>query len=300
MIETVLLVTFFTQAARIEGQVMDARTHAGVAFAAVELRRHNFQTDKQYTDSGGMFHFEAVAPDSYSIWVTHEDYAPAVVDIERMQMASRISIELTRPNPVKTPVEPVLSAKRFMIPENARKEFERGQKEVQRRNWDKAITHLEAGLGIYSQDASALNSLGNSYRRLNQLDKAEDAFRRSIALSDSVYVRMNLAEVLTAQGRSDEAEFVLNEFIRKTPENGDAYYGLAAMYFNAGKLQEAESIAVQGENYAHRIADIHLLLAKIYSRQQKSDKVTQELKAYMKEAPNTPESKKIEKLLKGS
>src|SRR5215471_14327771 len=172
MITAVLLFTAFTQAARIEGQVIDARTHAGVEFAAVELRRHNFQIDKQYTDSDGMFHFEAVAPDSYSIWITHQDYAPAVVDIERMQMASRVSIELTQPNPSKIRVEPVISAKRFMIPENARKEFERGQKEIQRQNWDKAITHLEAGLGIYGQDASALNSLGNGYRRLNQLDKA--------------------------------------------------------------------------------------------------------------------------------
>ena len=80
-------------------------------------------------------------------------------------------------------------------------------------------------------DVSALNERGNRYRRLGQLDKAEACFKSAFEQSNSVYVALNLADVYTAQKRFDEAKAVLSLAARRTPESGDAYYGLALVYF---------------------------------------------------------------------
>jgi len=301
MITTFLLLTFLASGTEIEGQVRDARTHNVIPFASVELFRDNFPVNKQITDRDGRFRFEDSARGVYSVSVAHEDYDPIVLDVnwERAE-GGVIQIELRRLPRPKTHTDSVLSARQFTIPKDARREFARGYKETERHNWSKAMPHLEAGLRLYANDSTALNSLGNCYQNLGQMQNAEAAFKRALAVSDSVYIALNLADVLTSQKRFDEAESFLSGVIRKSPQNGDAYFGLAAAYFKAGRLHDSEVTAVQAERYAHRIPDVHLLLAKIYAQQQRDNMVTDELRMYLKEAPNSPERKQMKRHLEES
>jgi tetratricopeptide (TPR) repeat protein len=143
-----------------------------------------------------------------------------------------------------------------------------------------------------SDSASVLNEMGNRYRKRDDFQRAETSFKRAMELSDSPYIALNLAEVYTAQNRFAEAEAVLESAIHRTPRNGDAYYGLALVYFEEGRLENAESAAVQADSYPHRVADLHLLLAKIYERLN-PEKVGEQLRLYLKEAPNGPLSERI-------
>ena len=115
-------------------------------------------------------------------------------------------------------------------------------------------------------------------------------------LSDSVYIALNLAETDTAQRRFKEAETILALAIQRKPDNGDAYFGLAVAYVSQGRFQEAEAAALQADSRPHRIADLHLILAKMYLR-TKPDKVADQLELYLKEAPNSAESDRVRKAL---
>lgn len=196
-------------------------------------------------------------------------------------------------------VPPTVSLREFMIPETARKEFSRAQKEIERKDCVKAIAHLENGLRLYDQNAVALNDLGNCRRKLGDLQSAQAAFKRAMALSDAPYIAMNLAEAYTAEQRFAEADAVLMEAIRKAPNDGDVYYSLAVSYFKQARFEDAEAAALQADSRNHRIPDLHLLLAKIYFKLN-PDKVVPQLELYLKEAPNGTESKRVREALKAA
>src|SRR5262249_2521559 len=186
----------------------------------------------------------------------------------------------------------------YTMPKMARKEFERARKDANRNDCSGAATHFENGLRLFGNDAAALNDLGNCYRKLGDLDSAETAFKRAIALSDSVYISLKLTDMDESQELFREAEDVFTVAIRRSPEHGDAYYGLATFYFHQGLFEAAKTNALQASSLAHKIADMHLLLAKIYLRDNDQAGVRSQLEMYLKEDPKSPLSAKVKQALR--
>src|SRR5262249_19745171 len=225
-------------------------------------------------------------------------YETSYIQIDTQMAASRIVIELIQKRSSTTSLRPGISVREFLVPKTAREEFDRARKELRGGNCTKAIAHFEQGLRIFEEDASAHNDVGNCYRKLGKLDKAEESFKRAGALSDSVYIRLNLAEVYTSQERFNEAELVLLEAVRKGSYAGDAYYGLALVYFKQNLLEKAVAAGLQAHDFPHQVADVHLVLAEIYLRERKSADALQQLQMYLKEAPNGALSEPIRQLVK--
>ena len=292
MIVNVFVFAVLMQVSTINGQVRDAQTHATIPSSKVELSNAGHTEDVQYSDADGRFYFPDVDSGVHTMSVTHAGYNTITIRLDKARALSRVEIELTPIVEAKTIGPAVISVQQYAAPASARKLFDRAKKEMQK-DCTKAIKHFESGLQIFDQDAFAHNSLGNCYRQLGQLQAAENSFMRAVALTDSPYVALNLAEVYTAQLKYSEAESVLDNARRKTPENGDLYYGLAAAYFGEKRIKAAEEMALQADSRIHRIADLHLLLAKIYDRRGNQSMVVEQFKLYLKEAPNGAESKRI-------
>jgi tetratricopeptide (TPR) repeat protein len=295
MITNLTIFVMLMQAASINGQVYDAQTRKALAMVRIELLRRGIPNAMDYTDAEGRFHFGNVFPGSYTISAASLGYDSQEVEFDPA-MPGPFEIELARTPDHAQHGSPVVSVREYMLPEAARKEFDRAQKEIKRQDCPKAIEHLESGLRLV-EHASALNDLGNCYRELGKFDRAEGAFKHAVELSDSVYIALNLAEVYTAQKRFKEARAVLDHAVARTPVNGDAYYGLALAYFEEGRYEEAETAALQAHIRPHRIADVHLLLAKVYARKN-PERVAGQLELYLDEAPNGGESERVRKVLK--
>jgi tetratricopeptide (TPR) repeat protein len=298
MMTHLLAAVVAAQFAAIEGQVLDARTRVGITLATVELQLSQVPVDLRYTNAEGRFRVASLGYGRYTLKVTYPGYESAVIDLEPPVDGLPISVELTRRKTQALDVEPVISIREYLVPEKVRKEFESARREVRRQNCPKAVDHFEKGLLSFDADAAAHNDLGNCYRQLNQLDRAEASFRRALALSDSVYVALNLSEVHAVQGRYGEAEAVLSAAIRKTPNAGDGYYGLALLYLAQGMWEEAETSARQADLRPHQIADVHLILASLYSKQGKSDEGALQLELYLKEAPNGALKEQVRRALR--
>jgi tetratricopeptide (TPR) repeat protein len=293
-----LIFTMLTQFGAIEGQVRDARTHMPITLAKVELWTLQTPVNLQHTNSDGRFHFVNLADGDYSISVSYSGYQPAYVDISMPLAGLPIVIDIVRRETSPT-IQPSISLREYLVPKNARKEFDRARKEVTRQDCRSAITHFENGLRVFDQDASAHNDLGNCYRQLGQLDRAEASFLRARELTDSIYVSLNLAEVYTAQKRFKEAETVLLRAVEKGSKTGDGYYGLALVYLQQGRLDDAEAALLRADSYPHQIADIHVVLAEIYWQKQKSSDAFSQLERYLQEAPNGTLSQRVRQVLKG-
>src|SRR4030095_10331334 len=260
-----LIFTMLTQFGAIEGQVRDARTHMPITLAKVELWTLQTPVNLQHTNSDGRFQFVNLADGDYSISVSYSGYQPAYVDISMPLAGLPIVIDIVRRETSPTNIQPSISLREYLVPKNARKEFDRARKEVTRQDCRSAVTHFENGLQVFDQDASAHNDLGNCYRQLGELDRAEASFLRARELTDSIYVSLNLAEVYTAQKRLDDREAAL----------------------------------VRADSYPHQIADIHVVLAEIYWQKQKSSDAFSQLERYLQEAPNGTLSQRVRQVLKG-
>jgi tetratricopeptide (TPR) repeat protein len=263
----------------------------------VELLFEGSPVDLQYTDHDGRFAFVNVMPRRYKVSAMYSGYDAAVIDIDLLG-STWVLIEMNRAiKPASNDGPAVMSRRDYVVPERARQEFDRGQKEIRRQDCAKAIEHFENGLRLFGGSATVLNDLGNCYRKVGDLEKAEESFKRAMTFSDNGHIALNLAEVFTAEKRFADAEQVLLDAIRKAPQNGDIYFGLAAAYFTEGRLPDAEAAALQADARPHGIADLHLLMAKINLRKS-PEEVLNQLELYLKEAPNGPESKRIRQLLK--
>src|SRR5262245_765627 len=293
-----LIFTMVTQFGAIEGQVRDARTHMPITLARVELWTLQTPVAQQHTNSDGRFHFVILADVNYSISVSYSGYQPAYVEISLALGAFPIVIDIVRKETSPTKIQPAISLREYLVPKSARKEFDQARKEATRQNCPRAITHYENGLRVFDQDATAHNDLGNCYRLLGQLDRAEDSFLRAAALTDSVYVSLNLAEVYTAQKRFKEAETVLLKALEKGKNTGDVYYGLGLVYLKQELVDDAEAALLRADSYPHHIADVHLVLAEIYRRKERLTDVFRQLERYLQEEPNGTNSQRVRQILK--
>jgi tetratricopeptide (TPR) repeat protein len=296
MITHTLIFAVLAQVSAIYGEVRDSRTHAPIAFARVELLRSQTPVSRELTGSDGRFGFGLLSPAQYVASVDISGYEPISVDFDPETTVLPIIIEMNRKRVPRSDQQSVVSIKQLM-PKGATKEFDRARKEVQQDNCAEAIGHFERGLRAFDRDASAYNELGNCYRKLNRLQQAEASFKRARELTNSVFVALNLAEVYTAQKHFEEAKTVLNEAIEKKPDSGDAFYGLALVYLEEGRVQDAEAAALQAEARPHQIADLHLVLGKLYFEKGNFVASIRQLESYLKETPNGTSSESVKQML---
>ena len=300
MLTQLLVSMLVMQSPGIDGQVRDSRTHQEIPSAKVDVSSSRIPIDRQYTDRSGRFHFDNLQPGSYLLLVESSGYDQATVEIDVVppRTSGFVIVELVRKQTPPEERPEVVPLNQYTMPNAARKEFDSARRDANRNDCSGAVRHFENGLQLFGNDAAALNELGNCYRRLGEIDRAETAFKRALALSDSVYVSLNLAELYESQERFREAEDVFIEAIRRSPKQGDAYYGLAALYFHQGLFKPAKTNALQASALAHKIADVHLLLAKIYLRDYDQAAVTSQLEMFIKEDPNSPVSAEVKQALK--
>ncbi len=96
----------------------------------------------------------------------------------------------------------------------------------------------------YSLDfAFAGHNLGNLAVRLGDVATAEENYRTAIAIDELFFpAKANLAVLLNAQGRNDEAEALLRSILDAYPEQYDVAYSLGLLLAEMGRYPEAERL----------------------------------------------------------
>ena len=101
---------------------------------------------------------------------------------------------------------------------------------------------IETVLERQTDDVNIMYNLGMALSDMGQLAEAQDHLRtrRHIWLADFTNARIALGVALQRQGNNTEAIAVLNEAVRRDPENPWAQRNLGACLFKAGRSEEAE------------------------------------------------------------
>ena len=136
-------------------------------------------------------------------------------------------------------------------------------------------------------DADAWYWLGNAYGKLNQHDRAIDAYREALRIDpEDVNAWYDLGATYSQIDQTDKAIEAYREALRIDPEHSDVWYDLGATY---GKLKQYDK-AIEAYREALRIdpehADVWYDLGATYGKLKQYDK---EIAAYLEALRINPE-----------
>lgn len=123
--------------------------------------------------------------------------------------------------------------------QRARKHWLAGRSADQQRRWDAALHEYEKAARLAPRDGTYSLSLAAVALQQNQLELAETAARRSLALSHDLKAGRLLALVLTQQNRHSEAADVLLGLPAKVKRDATLLMEQADALLGAKRLQEA-------------------------------------------------------------
>ena len=115
-------------------------------------------------------------------------------------------------------------------------------KSYQREALAEALTEYRQAMDHSLDFAFAGHNLGNLAARLGDAQQAEQYYRIAIKIDDLFYpAKANLAVLLNAQGRNEEAEALLRSILDAYPEQHEVAYSLGLLLAEMGRYVEAES-----------------------------------------------------------
>ncbi len=248
----------------------------------------------------GKFRFKRILPGAYTVIVfvpgrgeTRKtiDIGPSVADKKgRVEIALRLDESKMTPDRSS-----LVSLRELSIPQSARDEYAKAARQLETRDVDAAIKHLNRAVEIAPQFAAAWNHLGTIAYQTRRYEDAEKFFRRSLEADAEAYEPLvNLGGVLATLGRYDEAwNYNLHAVLRR-PNDALAQSQMGMTYFGLNRLDLAEKYLLE----AVRLDPGHfslpqLLLAEIYLHRGQKAKAANVLEDFLRRHPDWPLAEKM-------
>lgn len=248
----------------------------------------------------GKFRFKRILPGVYTVIVfvpgrgeTRKtiDIGPSVADKKgRVEIALRLDESKMTPDRSS-----LVSLRELSIPQSARDEYAKAARQLETRDVDAAIKHLNRAVEIAPQFAAAWNHLGTIAYQTRRYEDAEKFFRRSLEADAEAYEPLvNLGGVLATLGRYDEAwNYNLHAVLRR-PNDALAQSQMGMTYFGLNRLDLAEKYLLE----AVRLDPGHfslpqLLLAEIYLHRGQKAKAANVLEDFLRRHPDWPLAEKM-------
>jgi len=194
-----------------------------------------------------------------------------------------------------------ISVTSLLVPNDARKEFEKGDRDAHDNHLDSARQHLEKATAEYDKYAAAWNELGNLYATAKESEKSQRAFEKAIA-ADPHYIPpyMGLAQLELQNQQYEPAVETAGKALALDSSIGDANFIQAIGNFKLNRLDAAEKSAQMAEKGPHQnMSDLHALHATILFQKQDYSNAAAQIRAYLKEFPQGRFADQMKKDLQG-
>ena len=254
--------------------------------------------DAQPTDSSGKVIFHPTINTGYTIVVHQPGYADATAHVDlTMTPTASANLQL-KPLPgqagaTATGVQGgTISAQQLGVPENARKEFEAGQKLLEEKQ-DAAgsIGHFRKAIKEYENFPQAYTLLGLAYLQDQKLGDSKASLERAIQLdpkSGPAYIA--LGGCLNQMKDYPGAETALLKGLEILPDSPEGNYALGKTYWAQRRWQQAEPYAVKAVKLQPDVPGVHVLMGNIFLQKQDAAGALKEFNEYLKLDPHGPMS----------
>src|SRR5579859_81641 len=257
------------------------------------------------TETGGKCRFLPGSGGMYVIRVSQLGYQEVSVDVNLVDTLRAYVNIVLRPDPGSSLADShseasgiSVSALDLGVPENARQEFEKGQRALSENKLDASISHFRKAIKLYEPFPQAYTLVGTAYMEKKEWNEAEKALQRATNLdpkSSDAYLA--LGAVLNQTKVYPRAEAALLRGLELNPEAPGGHYELAKTYWELGRWQEAAPHARKAVSLTPDLASPHVLLGNILLRERNAQGALHEYQEYLQLDPNGSMAEGVRKMV---
>jgi tetratricopeptide (TPR) repeat protein len=253
--------------------------------------------DKDFTNDRGQAIFRGVSPGDYRIVVTGLDIDEAEI---RVTVESHGGFDSTQNEHVEvrrtsaasdTAPGGAVSVATLKIPDDARKEYDKGLAALDHNDIAGAQQHLARSVELYPQYSAAFLNLGVIAMQTGHRDEGMHYFEQANkADPKNAASLMYLAKAYLAKKNYKEAEPLLAQAVTIIPSNPEPLTLLATLELQQGEYPEAVINAqkVHALQQHQPFAIAHYVAAEALMRQSLPEQAAVEYRLFLKEAPSSP------------
>jgi len=253
------------------------------------------------TDDYGKFAFQGLVSGDYAIVIDKEkEYEPYSQQVQIRQFrgfpAQLYNLNIRLAYKGRAEAKPgVLNAEFVNVPKAALTHYNNAVEQSKKNDHTAAIEQLKLAIKEYPSFTLAFNELGVQYLKLNQLENADEAFQGALKIDPDAFaalINRGIANVMMK--RYGEAVPVLRKALKKNDQSAVGHYFLGQALANLGLFEDAEKeLLASLELGKEEMKEAHRLLAIIYASRGARKQAADQLEAYLKVAPNTPDAEKL-------
>jgi Tfp pilus assembly protein PilF len=275
-----------------EGKPLPARPVVSVALNGVA-----FPHTVSQLVMGGRFRFTKLQPGTYTLQASVPGFDELNQSIEvspGLAKKNRVEVQVRLSSSAGVPARRAMtSVRELAIPQGARKEMDNAFEALRApggARTEEVIRHLERAIEIEPRFLEAINVLGTVFYRQREFKKAEECFRRALAIDASAYEPLvNLGGVLINLWQFDEALRVNRQAVAARPGDALAHAQLGAALMMLGNDQAAIASLLRAKQLdPNHFSLPQLRLAEIYIRLGRNKDAAAELQDFLKRHPDDP------------
>jgi Carboxypeptidase regulatory-like domain/Tetratricopeptide repeat len=258
---------------------------------------------EQFTGSDGGVQFSGISVGAYTIRASRQGYDPgeAHVDFRRGDgTLQNVDIVLSpRKQERNSMPGGSVAADDLRIPENAKKEFERGRKLLnEKKDRPQSIAAFQRAIELFPDYHDAYFLMGTAQMQLNAAAAAEASLRKAITLdAHRTAPYYPLAMLLFSQGHFDDEQKLLLEAQEEDSADWRWPFELARCHAQQSHWDSAVQYGIQAAKNTNAPSKVHLLLADIYSNSNKPSEAVAELELFTKLDPQSPYMNRVREVL---
>jgi hypothetical protein len=253
-----------------------------------------------FTRGSGEFEFSGLPNGDYTIEIIVRDYEPyrETITIEN-SVRRGLAIFLRRPMTVLTTKSTgTISAHELSVPHKAHDEYEKGLSLVySKSDYKGAIVQFQRAIKDFPSFYEAYAQEGSAYTFLGEMGPAEEAMRKSIALSSSQYSEafFLLAGLLNNTKRFPEGEALSRQGVALDESSWHGHFEMARALSGLKRPEEAEKSATVARDLKPDNPAVYLVLANIHIQLRDYVALLKDLDGYLKLSPTGPEADQARK-----
>jgi tetratricopeptide (TPR) repeat protein len=180
-----------------------------------------------------------------------------------------------------------VSAADLAVPNDARQEFEKGQKLLIDKNAGASIPHFRKAIQLYAAFPQAYTLLGTAYLQQNNWKDARPALEKATQLDPkSAGAYLQLGATYNQMKDYPEAEKALTRGLELSPNAAAGHYEIAKTYWAVGRWEDAEPHAAKAVDGMPDVAPVHVLMGNILLRKKDGPGALREFQEYLRLDPN--------------
>lgn len=253
------------------------------------------------TNQNGSFAFRGLPAGSYTVTIDKEpDFKPISQSVDIIQFrgapAQTYTLNIRLEFKDRTKVEPaVLNAEFANVPKKALTHYNAGVELGKNNDREGAIAELKLAITEHPTFTHAFNEMGVQYLKLGKLEDADAAFQGALKIDPESFpalINRGIANVMMK--RYGESVPLFRKALKSHEQSAVGHYFLGQALANLGLFDDAEKeLLTSLELGKDDMREAHRILAIIYSAKGAKKKAADELDAYLKIVPTTPDAEKL-------